>query len=78
VDPPYDPRWPVAVIVAGGGGPGGTWNEARRAPERASRAGWFEAVAGASHTSILGETYGDAAVRGVQHVLANLGPPKPG
>jgi len=75
--PPYDPKWPVAVIVAGGRELGPGWNDARRGPERASQAGMFEAVAGASHTTILGETYGDAAVRGVEHVLAHLAPRAP-
>ena len=70
--PPYDPRWPVAVIVAGGRELGPGWNDARRAPERASQAGYFEAVQGASHTTVLGGTYGDAVVRGVEHVLAHL------
>ncbi len=70
--PPYDPKWPVAVVVAGGRGPGPEWNDARRVPERASAAGHFEAVDGASHTTILGQTYGEAAVRGVEHVLAHL------
>jgi pimeloyl-ACP methyl ester carboxylesterase len=69
---PYDPNWPVAVVVAGGRGLGPEWNDARRVPERASSAGRFEAVEGASHTTILGETYGEAAVRGVEHVLAHL------
>ena len=73
--PPYDPKWPVAVIVSGGRGLGPEWNTSRRAPERASVAGYFEAVDGASHTTILGQTYGDAAVRGVEHVLAHLPPP---
>ncbi|HEX2801973.1 MAG TPA: alpha/beta hydrolase [Phenylobacterium sp.] len=68
---PYDPRWPVAVVVAARNGLGPEWNDARRAPERASRAGRYEAVEGASHTTILGETFGDAAVRGVEHVLAH-------
>jgi pimeloyl-ACP methyl ester carboxylesterase len=72
--PPYDPKWPVAVIVAGRGERAPGWNDARRVPERASRAGYFEAVDGASHTTILGLTYGDAAVRGVEHVLAHLAP----
>ena len=72
--PPYDPKWPVAVIVAGGRGLGPDWNDARRVPERASVAGLFEAVEGASHTTILGQTYGDSAVRGVEHVLAHLPP----
>jgi pimeloyl-ACP methyl ester carboxylesterase len=73
--PPYDPKWPVAVIVSGGRGLGPEWNTSRRAPERASTAGYFEAVDGASHTTILGQTYGDAAVRGVEHVLAHMPPP---
>ncbi|MFI4966471.1 MAG: alpha/beta hydrolase [Caulobacterales bacterium] len=73
---PYDPKWPVAVIVAGGRGLGPGWNDARRVPERAAHAGTFEAVEGASHTTILGRTYGDAAVRGVAFVLAHL-PPGP-
>ncbi|MDB5437004.1 MAG: hypothetical protein JWR47_3261 [Phenylobacterium sp.] len=72
--PPYDPRWPVAVVVAGAPGPGSERNDARRAPERASSAGRFEAVEGASHTTVLGPTYGDAVVRGVEHVLAHLPP----
>ena len=60
---------------AGGRGLGPEWNDARRVPEKASSAGWFEAVDGASHTTILGQTYGEVAVRGVAHVLAHL-PPK--
>jgi pimeloyl-ACP methyl ester carboxylesterase len=68
---PYDPKWPVAVIVADRG-EGDRPNDPRRVPERASRAGTFEAVAGASHTTILGLTYGDSAVRGVEFVLAHM------
>lgn len=71
VAPPYDPKWPVAVIVAHRGERDGD-DDSRKAPEAASRAGSFEAVRGASHTTILGETYGDAAVRGVTFVLAHL------
>ncbi|THD65415.1 alpha/beta hydrolase [Phenylobacterium sp.] len=74
---PYDPKWPVAVIVADRGETQGS-TDARRGPELASRAGTFEAVRGASHTSILGETYGDAAVRGVEFVLAHLAPSSSG
>jgi pimeloyl-ACP methyl ester carboxylesterase len=69
--PPYDPKWPVAVIVAYRGEADGA-PDPRRAPELASHAGTFEAVRGASHTTILGQTYGDAAVRGVEFVLAHL------
>ncbi len=71
---PYDPRWPVAVIVAGGRGLGPASNDARRVPEQASKAGYFAAVDSASHATILGQTYGDAVVRGVEHVLAHLAP----
>lgn len=67
---PYDPNWPVAVIVADHGG-GDNPRDPRRAPEQAAKAGHFEAVKGASHTTILGLTYGDSAVRGVEFVLAH-------
>jgi len=70
--PSYDPKWPVAVIVAGSQGLGPGWNDARRAPERNASQGYFEAVEGASHTTVLGQTYGGSAVRGVEHVLAHL------
>lgn len=70
---PYDPKWPVAVIVADRG-EGDNPADPRRAPERAAHAGTFEAVAGASHTTVLGLTYGDSAVRGVEFVLAHLPP----
>jgi pimeloyl-ACP methyl ester carboxylesterase len=70
---PYDPKWPVAVIVVDRG-EGDRPDDPRRAPERAARAGTFEAVKGASHTTILGLTYGDSAVRGVEFVLAHLPP----
>jgi pimeloyl-ACP methyl ester carboxylesterase len=72
--PPYDPRWPVAVIVAGPQAPDSQRTDARRAPERASNAGRYEAVEAASHTTVLGQTYGDAVVRGVEHVLTHLPP----
>jgi pimeloyl-ACP methyl ester carboxylesterase len=70
---PYDPKWPVAVIVADRG-EGDNPGDARRVPERAAKAGTYEAVVGASHTTVLGLTYGDSAVRGVEFVLAHLPP----
>ncbi|HZZ31586.1 MAG TPA: hypothetical protein VFE10_06280 [Phenylobacterium sp.] len=60
----------MAVIVAYRGEPEGA-PDPRRGPELASRAGMFEAVHGASHTTILGETYGEAAVRAVEFVQAH-------
>lgn len=74
--PPYDPDWPVSVIVADRG-EGDFSNDARRAPEKAAKFGTFEAVKGASHTTILGLTYGDSAVRGVEFVLAHRKGPAP-
>ncbi len=75
---PYDPKWPVAVIVADRGESernGGAWpSDPRRTPELASKAGHFEAVKGASHTTILGLTYGDSAVRAIEFVLAHHTP----
>ncbi|THD65031.1 alpha/beta hydrolase [Phenylobacterium sp.] len=71
---PYDPNWPVSVIVVDRG-EGDNPADPRRAPERAAKFGTFEAVKGASHTTILGETYGDSAVRGVEFVLAHLPAP---
>jgi len=68
---PYDPKWPVAVIVAGER-LGETWTSTRRVPERASRAGFYLNVPTASHNSILGWAHGDAVVAGVEHVLASL------
>ncbi|MBS0363316.1 MAG: alpha/beta fold hydrolase [Proteobacteria bacterium] len=68
---PYNPDWPVSVIVVDRG-EGDFGGDARRAPEKAAKFGTFEAVKGASHTTILGLTYGDSAVRGVEFVLAHL------
>lgn len=67
---PYNPAWPVAVVTAGRRA--GTWDEARREPERASRSGSFENVPEASHTSILGRDNA-AVVRAVERV-AMVGP----
>lgn len=67
----YDPRWPVAVVVAGER-LGSSWTSARRVPEQNSRSGLYLNVPEASHTTILGEAYGEAVVRGVEHVMANL------
>jgi len=68
------PEWPVAVITAGplsermAG-----WNAVRQAPARGSRAGSIDNVEAASHTTMLGQTYGDRVVAGVERVLASAG-----
>ncbi len=70
-----DPALPVAVIVAGGNrrldDPSYAERLAgRQAPAKASRAGLYWAEPGASHTTLLGFSHGDAVVKGVMHVIA--------
>jgi pimeloyl-ACP methyl ester carboxylesterase len=65
---PLDPKWPVAVIVAGRRRPSGGLIDFRGAPARQSAHGYEESVEGASHTTLLGYEYADAIVRGVDHV----------
>ena len=65
---PLDPKWPVAVVVAGHRRPNGGLSDTRAAPARQSAHGYEESVAGASHTTLLGYKYADAIVRGVDHV----------
>ena len=67
-----DPKWPVAVITAGDPRRFPGWDEARRAPERNSRAGYYENAPAATHTTLLGLTHSDAVLRGVDHVLVAL------
>jgi pimeloyl-ACP methyl ester carboxylesterase len=65
---PLDPKWPVAVIVAGHRRPTGGLSPSRAAPARQSAYGYVESVEAASHTTLLGLKYADAIVRGVDHV----------
>ena len=65
---PIDPRWPVAVILAGGGGARGGLRALQIAPAEASSAGLIEHVKGSTHATVLSGTYADAVVRGVEHV----------
>ena len=67
-----DPQWPVAVVTTGDATRMGDWNVARRAPERASRAGYYENVPEAEHATLLGLTHNAAVLRAVDHVLAAL------
>jgi len=73
----YDPAMPVAVVFAGSSRLANNprfaeWIEARQAPAKASAAGFIWAERGANHNTLLGMKHGDAVVKGVQHVLANL------
>ena len=67
---PFDPNWPVAVVLAGGPHGLANFSALQAAPARASRHGFIEAVAGASHATVLSGAYADAIVRGIDHVLA--------
>lgn len=77
---PLRPEWPVAVITAAPSTPAQAtaprrfagWAEMRLAPARGSRWPMIEAVSGANHRTLLGLTYGDRAVEGVEHVRRSL------
>jgi pimeloyl-ACP methyl ester carboxylesterase len=69
---PYDPNWPVAVITAGDPSRMAGWNDARRAPEKASKYGYYENDADAEHASLLGLEHNATVLRGVDFVLDAL------
>ena len=66
----YDPALPVAVITAASGR-ASTFEDARRAPATRSKAGSYQAVAGASHTSILGFGKNEAVVLATLRVASS-------
>jgi hypothetical protein len=68
-----DPRWPVAVVLAGPADARAGLRTLQAAPAVASLHGLIEHVAGANHASILSGVHADAIVRGVEHV-AHAGP----
>ncbi len=68
---PFDPRLPVAVVLAGApGSAGGTgsFKAVQTAPARASWRGRVDHVAGASHATMLNDTFADAVIRAIEHV----------
>jgi pimeloyl-ACP methyl ester carboxylesterase len=65
------PEWPVAVISAGQRR-SESWSAVREGPARRSQAGFVGSAPDANHTTVLGLTYGDAVVEGLEHVLAHL------
>jgi pimeloyl-ACP methyl ester carboxylesterase len=62
------PDLPVAVVTARSPRGREAWKAVQSAPALASHHGYVEHVVGASHASLLGARYGDAIVRGVEHV----------
>jgi pimeloyl-ACP methyl ester carboxylesterase len=65
---PLDPKWPVAVVTAGRPRFSAGMSPAMAAPALQSAHGLMLSVDGASHTTLLGETFADAILRGVDHV----------
>lgn len=63
-----DPRWPVAVVLAGPAESRGGLRALQTAPALASHHGLVEHVPEASHASILAGSHADVIVRGVEHV----------
>ncbi|MDB5455865.1 MAG: hydrolase [Caulobacter sp.] len=67
-EPPFDPAWPVAVVTAGARAGREQWKDLQAAPALVSRHGLVDHVAGASHTTLLGEAFADHVVRAVNFV----------
>jgi pimeloyl-ACP methyl ester carboxylesterase len=63
-----DPKWPVAVVMAGAGRAG--WKQIQSLPARQSQHGYVENVEDAGHANLLGSRHAAAIVRGIDHVLA--------
>ncbi len=65
-----DPRWPVAVVLAGPAGERAWLKTLLAAPAHHSHQGHVEHVEGADHASVLGPQYAEAIVRAVEWVVA--------
>ena len=65
---PFDPKLPVAVILAGGPAPVAGFRAVQAAPAHASKRGFIDQVHGASHATMLNDDFADAVVRGIDHV----------
>jgi pimeloyl-ACP methyl ester carboxylesterase len=71
--PPYRHDVPVAVITAGGLHDFNIGRKAlQAAPAKAAAHGYVDHVEGAGHNTLLGPTYADHIVRGVEFVMDNL------
>lgn len=67
---PYDPRWPVAVILTGDGRSAGPRQASQSLPARLSQHGFVLYAPGANHATLLGETYGGRIVEAILDVEA--------
>jgi pimeloyl-ACP methyl ester carboxylesterase len=62
---PYDPAWPVAVLLTGDGRQPLARHAVQLAPARASRHGFVFHVPGSNHASMLGERHAGHIVRAI-------------
>jgi pimeloyl-ACP methyl ester carboxylesterase len=67
---PYDPAWPVAVVLTGDGRQPLARHAVQTAPANASRHGFVIHVPGANHASLLGERHAGHIVRAILSVEA--------
>jgi pimeloyl-ACP methyl ester carboxylesterase len=66
--PPYDPRWPVAVVTAGPVKGREAWKAMQTAPAGASVHGYVDHVEAATHTKLLGQGFAGHIVKAVAFV----------
>ena len=66
--PPYDPKWPVAVVTAGPVKGREAFKALQSAPAQASQHGLVDHVEAATHTLLIGRRFADHIVRAVAFV----------
>ncbi|PHY18234.1 alpha/beta fold hydrolase [Caulobacter sp. BP25] len=66
--PPFDPKWPVAVVTAGPVAGRELRKAMQEAPARRSEHGLVDHVEGATHTLLIGRRFADHIVRAVTFV----------
>ena len=69
----FEPDLPVAVVTAGAARMSAALKALQVVPAQASRPGDVAHVRGANPASLLGKTFADPIVKGVEHVLAVVG-----
>jgi len=67
---PFDPAWPVAVVLTGDGRQPLARHAVQTAPANASRHGFVIHVPGSNHASLLGERHAGHIVRAILQVEA--------
>jgi pimeloyl-ACP methyl ester carboxylesterase len=67
---PFDPAWPVAVVLTGDGRQPPARHAVQTAPADASRHGFIIHVPGSNHASLLGERHAGHIVRAILQVEA--------